>query len=224
MPPRTATSFSLSLFPQVFLFERVLKSDVVFLLSDRRLDAGNHANECILRSAYETKRKIEIPVSKKGFAIDDVPVPDRSNWFSDLQKQVHHIYSGLPLAEAACDLVSESLPDFDSPWLTDYLMHAFVVTLQRLGLEKEIIRGSRVERQGYVDDSEYLLGLCKQHDCDRLIVGRSEIYRGSPFRSAGIRLENQQWHGSAILPARDSILDAVARLSAEDILRNIYQN
>jgi len=35
MAPRTATVFSLALFPQVFLFERVLNADVVLVLHDR---------------------------------------------------------------------------------------------------------------------------------------------------------------------------------------------
>ena len=116
MAPRTATFFSLALYPQVFLFERVLNSDVILLLSDRRLDQRNHASHCILRSAAGGKAKIEIPVQKNGVPIDDVDVPECSPWFPDMQKEVRRIYSSLPLASAASELVSQMLPPYTSPW------------------------------------------------------------------------------------------------------------
>lgn len=73
---------------------------------------------------------------KKGVPIDDVDVPECSNWFPQMQKEVRRIYCGLPLALAATDLVSQLLPPYASPWLTDYLMHPFVMTLRWLGWEK----------------------------------------------------------------------------------------
>jgi WbqC-like protein family len=220
----TATVFSLALFPQLFLFERVLNSDLVFVLTDRRLDARNHANRCVLRSASGSRRTIEIPVCQTDVPIDQVDVPDRSKWSSDLQREVRRTYGGLQLAGAACDLVFKSLSDFDSPQLTDYLMHSFVVTLERLGWKRKIIRGSSFERRVCVTDSEYLLKLCVEHNCSRLVIGRSEAARDSLFHRAGIRVSRQQWSGSTILPGRDSILDAVARLSAEDIRKNMQRN
>ena len=73
-------------------------------------------------------------------------------------------------------------------------------------------------------DSDYALGVCLEHNCNRLIVGKSEIYRGSLFRKAGVHIKSQDWQGPAILPARDLILDAVARMPAADILKAIKQN
>jgi len=225
MAPRTATIFSLALFPQVFLFRRMLSSDVIFALSDRWLDDKNHANQCILRSAAGGTRKIEIPVRKKGVPIDDADVLECSTWFPDMQKEVRRIYGGLPLASAASELVSQLLPPFTSPWLVDYLMHSFVMTLKWLGWEQEIVRGPRVQRQRYVVDSEYLLDLCLDNGCQCLIVGTGpELKYRTLFRREGVSIIGQQWQGSATLPVRDSILDAVARLSPAEILRNMGRN
>ena len=225
MAPRTATFFSLALFPQVFLFRRMLSSDVVFALGDRWLDDKNHANQCLLRSATGGTQKIEIPVCKKGVPIDDVNVPECSTWFPEMQKEVRRIYGSLPLASAASALLSQSRPPFTSPWLIDYLMHSFVMTLNWLGWEKEIVRGPRVRRQRYVVDSEYLLDLCLEYGCQRLMVGAGqEMKYRTLFRSEGVSVIGQQWRGSAALPVRDSILDAAARLSPADILRNMQRN
>jgi WbqC-like protein family len=220
MAPRTATVFSLALFPPVFLFERVLNADVVFVLSDRRLDDKNHANQCVLRSAAGVPRRVEIPVHRKGVPIDEVDVPEPSTWFPEMQQQVRQTYSGLPMASAATELVSQLLPPYASPWLTDYLLHPFVMTLRWLGWEKEIVRGATVQRRYYLGDadSEYLLDLCLQNKCNRFIVGTGpEINYRPLFRTKGVSIISQRWQGSANLPARDSILDAVARLSGADI-------
>jgi len=207
----------------VFLFERVLNSDVVFVLSDRRLDDKNHANQCVLRSAAGAPRRVEIPVHRKGVPIDEVDVPEPSTWFPKMQQEVRRTYGGLPMASAATELVSQLLPPYASPWLTDYLMHPFVKTLEWLGWEKEIVRGASVERHRYVVDSEYLLDLCLQNNCKRLIVGTGSEMNRPLFRREGVNIIRQQWQGSAALPVRDSILDAVARLSAADILRNMQR-
>ena len=67
-------------------------------------------------------------------------------------------------------------------------------------------------------DAEYWLDLCLQNGCDRFIVGAdAEARCRSLFRRGGVRIISQHWHGSADLPARDSILDAVARFSVSDI-------
>lgn len=225
MAPRTATVFSLALFPPVFLFERVLNADVVFVLSDRRLDDKNHANQCVLRSAAGAPRRVEIPVHRKGVPIDEVDVPEPSTWFPEMQQEVRRTYRSLPMASAATELLSQLLPPYASPWLTDYLMHSFVMTLKWLVWEKEIVRGASVQRQRYVVDSEYVLDLCLQNRCKRLIVGMgSEIKNRPLFRKERVNIIHQQWQGSATLPVRDSILDAVARLSAADILRNMRRN
>jgi len=115
MAPRTATVFSLALFPQVFLFERALNSDVVLVLSDPWLDDENHASQCFLRSAAGGTQKIDIPVRKKGVPIDDVDVPECSNWFPQMQKEVRRIYCGLSLALAATELVSQLRPPTLAP-------------------------------------------------------------------------------------------------------------
>jgi len=227
MVRRTATCFSLALFPPVYLFRRVLDADVVLVLSDRHLDDKNHANQCVLRSFSGATRRIEIPVRKKGVPIDDVDVPDCSTWFPKLQEEVHGLYRGLPHASAAVELVSQLLPPYPSPspWLVDYLMHSFVKTLEWLDWKREIVRGASVQRQRYVVDSEYLLDLCLQNGCQRLIVGTGSGMKDQAlFRREGVNIISQQWQGSATLRAQDSILDAIARLSAADILRNMGRN
>ena len=222
MAPRTATVFSLALFPPVFLFERVLNSDVVFVLSDRRLDDKNHANQCFLRSVAGCTWKIEIPVSEKGMPIDRVGVPERSNWFPQMQKEVRRSYSGLPLASAATELVSQLLPPFPSPWLADYLMHPFVMTLEYLGWGKKIVRGDTVQRNRFATDCDYLLDLCRENRCQRFIVGTGpEINCKGLFHKAGVTVRPQHWDGSRTLRGRDSILDAVARFSVADIRKEI---
>ena len=222
MAPRTATVFSLALFPQVFLFERVLNSDVIFVLSDRRLDDRNHASQCVLRSVVGGTRKIEIPVRKKGGPIDDVDVPDCSTWFPEMQKEVRRIYDGLPLASAATELVSQLPPPYTSIWLTDYLMHSFLMTLRWLGWEKEIIRGDSLQRNRYATECDYLLDLCLENRCQRCIVGTGpEAKCRRLFHRAGVSVVPQRWDGSKILRGRDSILDAVARFSAADIQKEI---
>jgi hypothetical protein len=85
MAPKTAIVFSLALFPPLFLFQRVVNADVVFVLSDRRLDDKSHANQCVIRSAVGGTRKIEIPVRTKGMPIDQVEVAERSTWFPKMQ-------------------------------------------------------------------------------------------------------------------------------------------
>ena len=222
MTSRTATVFSLALFPDVFLFQRVLSSDVVFTLSDRRLDDKNHANECVLRSASGTRRKIEIPVRTRRVPIDEVDVPEPVTWFPGMQKEVQHIYRGLLLASAATALVSQLLPPYTSPWLTDYLMHPFVMTMRWLGWEKEIVRGDHLQRRRYASDCEYLLDLCLENRCQRLIVGTGpETKCRELFCKAGLALVSQRWDGSKDLLGRDSILDAVARFSAADINKSL---
>jgi len=227
MAPRTATVFSLALFPQVFLFERVLNADVVFVLSDRHLDGHNLANQCVLRSASGAMQRIEIPVHRRGVPIDEVDVPESATWFPEIEQQVRRIYSGLPMASAATGLVSQMLPPNTSPWLTDYLLHPFVVTLRWLGWEKEIVRGATEQRRCYPVDAEpeYLLDLCLQKGCDRFIVGAdAEARYRSLFRHGGVRIISQRWHRAADLPARDSILDPVARFSVSDIRGRMQQN
>ena len=225
MAPRTATAFSLALFPQLFLFERVLNADLVFVLSDRRLDDRNPANQCVLRSDFGATQRIEIPVHRRGVPIDQVEVPEPDTWFPEIEQQVARIYSGLPMASAATGLVSQMLPPNTSPWLTDYLVHPFVVTLRWLGWEKEIVRGATEQRRCYPADAEYLLDLCLQKKCDRFIVGAgAEARYRSLFRHGGVRIISQHWHGSADLSARDSILDAVARFSASDVRGRMQQN
>jgi WbqC-like protein family len=225
MAPRTATVFSLALFPQVFLFQRVLNADVVFVLSDRRLDDRNPANQCVLRSDFGATQRIEIPVHRRGVPIDQVEVPEPDTWFPEIQQQVARIYSGLPMASAATGLVSQMLPPYPSPWLTDYLLHPFVVTLRCLGWEKEIVRGATEQRRRYSVDAEYWLDLCLHNGCDRFIVGADAEARCRPlFRGGGVRIISQHWHGPADLSARDSILDAVARFSVSDVRGRMQQN
>lgn len=222
MAPRTATVFSLALFPPVFLFERVLNADVVFVLSDRRLDDKNHANQCVLRSAAGAPRTVEIPVHRKGVPIDEVDVPEPSTWFPEMQQEVRRTYSGLPMASAATELISQLLPPCTSPWLTDYLMHPFVMTLSWLGWEREIVRGDSRQRNRYDTDCDYLLDLCLENRCQRFIIGTGpETKCRGLFHKAGVTVVPQHWDGSRTLRGRDSILDAVARFSAADIRKNI---
>lgn len=114
--------------PSVF-FQRVANADVVFVLSSRRLDDKSPANQCVIRSALSGTRKIEIPVRTKCVPIDQAEVAERSSWFPKMQQELQRAYSGLLKASAAAELLEESMLGITSPWLTDPLMHAFVMTL-----------------------------------------------------------------------------------------------
>ena len=224
MAPKTATVFSLALFPPVFLFQRVVNADVVLVLSNRRLDDKSPANQCVIRSAVGGTRKIEIPVLTKGMPIDQVAVAERSTWFPKMQNDLRSAYKGLPNASAASELLEASMLGITSPWLTDPLMCSFVMTLEWLGWQKKIVRGDTLERGRRRTESEYELALCLDHGCERFVVGKDqEINDRKPFRSKGVTVVAQQWHGTATLPAHDSILDAIARFSAADILERMQQ-
>ncbi len=227
MPTKTLTFFSLALFPPVFLLQRVLAADVIVVLTDRQLDDKNHVNRCVIRPASGIMRTIEIPVRATGLRIDQTEVPAHSTWFPAMEDQVRRAYSGLEMAPEACTLLSESMSRArSSPWLVDYLMNAFMTTMQYLGLqsEKEVFRGDSLERKPYVADSDYLLNYCLENRCNRLLVGTGPEGKWQErFSRAGVRIVRQQWHGSATLRAQDSILDAVARLSANNICSGLMK-
>jgi len=161
---------------------------------------------------------------EKGVPIDQVDVPDCSTWFPEMQKEVRRTYGGLPLAWAATELVSQLPPPYTSPRLTDYLMHPFVRTLRWLGWDKEIVRGDSLQRNRYAKEKncDYLLDLCLENRCQRLIVGTCrETSCRRLFHKAGITVVPQHWDGSRTSRGRDSILDAVARFSAAEIRKQL---
>ena len=80
-----------------------------------------------------------------------------------------------------------------------------------------------VQRQRYVVESEYLLDLCLQNGCRRLIVGTGSEINHKLFGSEGVSTISQQWQGSATLRCVTH-LDAIARLSPVEILRSMEHN
>jgi len=217
---KSATALPLSLFPQSFVFERISKADIVFLLSDRVDD--KFGNDCVIRSADRAVTRIQIPVCNRRAPVDDVVVsPDRSTWQSALEAEVRRVYRGLPFASAATELVTKSM-SYTSEWLLDYLMHAFVMTLEQLDWRKKLVRGSVVERRQFGDAADYLLYLGLKNDCDRVILGADQAkkYRGR-FSAKSVTVVSQNWEGTPLLSPRDSILDAIARYSVKDILKEM---
>ena len=217
---RTATVFSLSLFPKAFLLNRVCRADVILVLTDTILDDWNHVNRCTIRTAGESFKKLTIPVTRINLPIDEARVENPRGWSSQFTRDVRKGYRGLRRAAEVEQLANTCIGQIESPWLTDYLMTAFLKTIDALGLQrKTIVRGSSEYRHRFPNDSEYFLDTCIEHDCDRLIVGHHQLSRLHQrlFRRNDVELVPQKWDGSKEIPAHDSILDILARLPLDEI-------
>jgi hypothetical protein len=133
---------------------------------------------------------------------------------------VRRSYRGLPYQVQVEQMVSGAVERCHSPWLVDVLMLFFLSTLEKLNWNKKVIfRGPSVQRRCHPTESEFLLDLCIESGCDRLLLGRGQQMNlhQKMFRRNEIGLMSQRWEGSKYLPPRDSILDLMARYSTEDI-------
>lgn len=223
-PLKTATCFSLALFPQMFLLHRVKRADVIIVLTDKNIDETNHVNRCVIRTAMESYRSLTMPVLSIGLPVDRAVVPDRRTWGAQFARDIRRAYRGLVNTEEMEALVAETLSRVNSPWLTDYLMEMFVVVLERLGFgDKKVVRGSSGHRRRYPNESEYILDMCIEHDCDKVIVGRGQqlAMQQRLFRRNDLSILTQKWEGSKELPPRDSVLDVMARLPIEEIVSQL---
>ncbi len=225
---RTAVEFSLALFPQVFLFQRILQADVIFVLSSRIIDQKQHVNRCALRRADGSHYNLVIPIERLAAPapIDQTPVQDPKSWLPAMLTALDGCYRGLKFAKVAKALVHDSLENIDSPWLTDYLMSTFVATRRTLGWEhKEIVRVDSVELGTRLDESHVLVNCCGEYNCDRLIVGKAERLRLKEklFREKKIELVTQHWCPPSLISAQDSVLDNIARYSTSEIVSFLRQ-
>lgn len=220
MATKTAAVFSLALFPQLYLFQRVSQADAVIVLTDRHLDDRNHVNRCMIRTAVDSFRKIKIPVNQRNRPADQVDVAKKSTWVQDIENDVRRSYRGLLYRKTAMQLLQNTIQTPDSPWLTDYLMEGFLGVLQVMGWEKKIVlRGDTLQRRRYGTESEYILDMCGMLDCRNILMGRSQLINShrALFRRVGVEIIMQRWNESKEFPSRDSILDALARHPVEKI-------
>jgi WbqC-like protein family len=231
---RTATFFGLGLFPRNFLIHRVYHADVVILLSDKSLNYDTCANRCVMRTATGILRPIMFPVTNKDFisqdgektevAIDDALVQDPMRWSFQFLREVRRGYTGLKRVQEIEAMLKAALMKVNSPWLVDYLMGMMVATMNHLGLEKKTyVRGSDMHRRRYPNDDEYLLDICLEYDCQKIILGHSQMVQlnQKQFTKNGIQIFTQKWDGSDAVKPMDCILDTMARIPNEEILATL---
>ena len=204
----------------MFLINRMKHADVIIVLTHENLDETNHVNRCVIRTAMESYRSLTVPVVATGLPVDAVQVQDPRSWAAQFTRDVRRAYRGLHRTEEVQRLTSEILNKVQGPFLTDYLMHILVGVMAELGWNKKVIvRGSTTHRRRFPSDSEYVLDMCIEYDCDQIFVGRGQQLDMSQriFRKNAVEIITQKWQGSKEIPGRDSILDTLARLDVDEI-------
>src|SRR6266571_3261786 len=126
---KIATVFNLCLFPPSYLLERISRADVILTLSDKAIDERNHVNRCPIRTAIDRVWSLTIPIDQKGVPADECQVVDQIPWRSKLYKDVQRAYAGLKFSDTAVELVRAAIPQQQSEWLVDHLMHSFLTVL-----------------------------------------------------------------------------------------------
>jgi hypothetical protein len=209
--------FSLALFPQMYIMERVRRSEVVIILSDPIINEKSPLNRCTIRTAVDKMWHLTVPVaSNSGLAADKCGVPLTDAWRRHIIREVTRGYGGLLHLPDAVDLVEKCLAEAGSDkqeWLVDVLMTSFIRLLDELKWEKEVFRGDSLQRRRYGSDSEFLLNLALEAELDSLTVGnrQKQDLNQKLFRKNGIGLAAQQWQRPTGMGAHDCILDVVAR-------------
>lgn len=219
---KTAAVFTLNFMPQSFFLHRIRDADTIILLTDQPVDALNHVNRFVIRTASHTRQSITIPIEQGGIPTDEVRVKDRALWEAQMLRDLRRFYRGLLHADMAQEFVAGILSQASSPWLTDYLMTTFTSLLSIMGWSKKtVIRGCSQRRRRYAQESEYLLDLCIDADCDRLVVGgrQQAAMNQRMFRRNDIQIQCHKWDGTSKISSRDSILDVIARIPISEVMK-----
>jgi hypothetical protein len=209
--------FSLALFPQLYMMQRVRHSDAVLIVSDSPVNDYRPLNKCALRTLTDRRAHLTIPItSPDGTPADQCTIPPHDEWKKQAIKVVTQAYGGLRYADEVIDLVDKCLKDDSetrSPWLVDVLLGGFVRMLDELRWDKQVLRGDTLQRHRYRDNSEFLLNLALEAEIDMLIVGgrQFDAINQKLFRKCGVELRAQHWNPPRGLGKTDCFLDAVAR-------------
>lgn len=217
---KTACVFSISLFPPAYMMERIRRSDVVIIVSDRIVDDKNRVNRCMIRTAMDRFWTLSIPVAREFLPADETEIDQTIEWHDKMLKDVARGYMGLAHADVAHNLVKHCFDGCTSKALIDWLLFSFLRTLDLIGMGNKIIhRGDSHQRNRYSNESEFFLNMCLETEVDRLIVGRTQKVNLNQrlFQRNQVELDMQNWYGTKFLNARDSILDIVARYGTKEI-------
>lgn len=212
---KTGCVFSLSLLPQMYMMERISRSETVLVPSHHVVGQQNPINKCKIRTATDRIWALTVPLVEENLPADKSRVAPMLSWRKYILKDVAKAYNGLLFASEAQGMVERCIAKENSPWLVDVLLDGFMNILKELGWEREIIRGDSLQRRRYKDESEFLLNLALEADLDCLIVGHHQMrYQLDRrlFQRNGVGLSTQFWQRPAILGETDSFLDAVARV------------
>jgi hypothetical protein len=200
--------------------QRLNRSDVIIILSDRIVDDKNRVNRCMIRTAMDRFWTLGIPVVQEYLPADETEIDKTIEWHDKMLKDVSRGYMGLSHADMAHNLVKHCFDGCKNEWLIDWLLTSFLRTLDVIGMSNKIVhRGDSRQRRRYSNESEFLLNLCLETEVDRLIVGRTQKINLNQrlFQRNQVELDLQNWYGNKSVNARDSILDIIARYGTSDI-------
>lgn len=217
---KTACVFSLSLFPPAYMLERIRRSDVIIILSDRCVDDKNRVNRCMIRTALDKMWTIMLPVVEEHFPADETRIDNTLPWHDKMLKDVARGYAGLKYGDTVHNFVQHCFDGCHSEWLLDWLLLCFINTLELVHWQHKIVhRGDSRQRRRYSNDSEFLLNMCLETEADRLIVGRNQKVNLNQrlFQRNQVELDLQSWYGTKSVNPRDSVLDIVARYGTTEI-------
>jgi WbqC-like protein family len=217
---KTACVFSISLFPPAYMIERIRRSDIVIIVSDRIVDDKNRVNRCMIRTAMDRFWTLTIPVVQQYLPADETEIDKTIEWHDKMMKDVSRGYMGLAHANVAQNLAKHCFDGCNSQALIDWLLLSFLRTLDLAGFGNKLVhRGDSHQRRRYSNDSEFLLNMCLETEADRLIVGRTQKINLNQrlFQRNQVELDLQNWYGNKFINSRDSILDIVARYGTNEI-------
>lgn len=202
------------------MIERIRRSDIIIIVSDRPVDDKNRVNRCMIRTSLDRMWTLTIPVKEEHLPADKTEIDTATEWKEKILKDVARGYNGLKYADVAHSFVKRCFDGCKSQNLIDWLLLSFLNTLDLIGWpNKIVIRGDSLQRKRYENESAFLLNLCLEAEADRLIVGRNQKLNLNQrlFQRNQVALDLQQWYGTKYVNARDSILDIVARYGPKEI-------
>lgn len=223
---RTGCCFNLSLFPQIFVAERILRSDVVIAFSNGIIDHETQINKCRIRTNIDSIWQFKIPLEQSGVPVDEAVVDEDYKWRERILTEVRSGYNGLKNAHRAESLARRAFADRTNRLLVNQLMSALNETLECLEWNKKVIvRGSTLQRRRYETESEFVLNLCLEAGVERLYGGK-RMFRNlntKLFMDNQVQLVVQRWNGNSKINAMDCALDMIARYDLSEI-SDVLQN